>query len=184
MTIRPDFTQQASYKGLVGWNSYTEPLNSTARPAIEIELFVKDHSIPVRQLKTQEVVTATRFEPVEERDVSTAGIFYGSPELLQVTLSGVLKTPKNSSLRFAPKDKSGTLLSGMTNLTYGDIITMFLQGALNRTIGGAFQRKDPDYFISPYGNTYTSPIISVWEPGYVNTSSKMQSFSMTLLLEK
>lgn len=184
MALRSDFTQQVSYKGLLGWNAYTEALGSVARPAIEVELFIKEHGIPVRQLKTQELVTNVQFDPVEQRDMSTAGMFYGAPELLQVNLTGFIKTPKNSSSRFVPKDKSGTLLSGMTNLTYADIITMFLEGSINRTTGGAWQKKQPDYFISPYGNTYTKPAVMTWEPGYVSTNSKLQSFSMTLILEK
>lgn len=184
MTVRADFTNQASYKGLLGWNAFTESLGSKSRPAIEVELFIKDHSIPVRQPKTQEVVTLTQFDPMTQRDVSSKGIFYGGPELLQATISGFLKTPKDGSLLFAPVDKSGAALSGMSDMTYGDIITMYIEGSINQTVGGAWQRKDPDYFISPYGNTYVSPVISTWEPSFVNTNSKLQAFSMTLTLEK
>lgn len=184
MTIRPDFTQQSSFKGYIGWNAFTEALNNVSRPAVQVELRIKEHGIPVRQPKIQEIVTASRFDPVEQRDISTAGMFYGAPDLLQVTISGVILTPKDSSDRYSPKDANGVALANMTNMTYADIIQMYIEGSINRTIGGAWQRKDPDYFISPYGNTYSRPVIMTWEPGFVNTSSKLQSFSMTLALEK
>lgn len=183
MAVKADFTQQSSYKGLLGWNAYTEALNSTARPAVEIELWLKEYSIPIRQPKIQEVATATQFDPIGQRDISTAGIIYGGPDVLQVTMTGFLKTPKDSGLLFAPVDKSGAALSGMSDMTYGDIITMYIEGSLNKTVGGAWMRKDPDYFISPYGNTYTDPVIMSWEPSFVNTNSKLQSFSTTLMLE-
>lgn len=184
MAVSSDFTQSSSYKGYIGWNAYTEALNSKARPAVQIELWLKSHTIPTRVPKVQEVITNTQFEPTEQRDVSTGGIFYGGPELLTVQLQGYVKTPKNASLQYTPKDASGTLITLMAGASYLDVISMYIEGALNRTIGGAWQRKDPDYFISPYGNTYINPVISVWEPQYSTTTAKQQPFSMTLILER
>lgn len=180
---RSDYTQSASYKGYLGWNAYTEPLNSLSRPAVQIELFIKQMTLPIRNPKVQEMNTNTQFDPVSGKDVSTKGIFYGGPDILQVQLQGFVKTPKNASLQYTPKDASGTLLSGMTGVSYTDLISMYIEGALNQTTGGAWQRDDPDYFISPYGNTYNKPIIAVWEPSYANTNAKQQAFNMTLFLE-
>lgn len=187
MSIRLDQTQQtSSYKGLIGWDAYTEALNTTTRPAVEIELFLKSHSIPQRNIKTQEIVTTRRFEPNSQRDISTSILTFGAPDLLQVELSGWLITPTTTdgsgNRYYAPKDLNGTALA-MSNMTYADIINMYIEGAINKTIGGAWLRKDPDYFVSPYGNRYIRPIISSFD-SQQDPLPKRQTFNMTLLLEK
>lgn len=184
MTYYVDIDEQTTdYRGVFGWNAFTQPLGNTSRPAIEIELFIKEHSVPVRKKKLTEINSVSLTDPVSQSEVGTQAIFEGSPEILTVTLSGWVSTPIAGGV-FTPKDKDGNIWTAAAGLTYAEIVSAMLEGQLDQTIGKAYRRKDPDYFISPYGHKYTKPIISVWEAEGVASYAKKQAFNATLLLEK
>lgn len=172
MAILDIASQVNRYKGILGWSS---PY------ALEIEMFIKEHPIPVRKPKTTEISAVSQYEPTSLMNMDTPTMFYGSPDALQLQLSGWLITPKSGN-QWAPTDRSGSVLN-VGNLSYADIISGLITGRLNQSGGGGFVRKDPDYYISPYGHRYNSPIIAAWEPQY-SVNMRKQPFSMTLFLEK
>lgn len=175
--------QTTDYRGLFGWNTFTQPFGTTSRPAMEIELFIKEHSIPIRKKKMTEITGVQQIEPRSERETGTVAVFEGAPDMLTLTLSGWTRTPITSGA-YAPTDKNGTTVAAFAGLSYTEIISAYLDGRMNQSIGEAYQRLDPDYFISPYGHKYNNPVISVWEPAGIAGYGKKHNFSCTLLLEK
>lgn len=157
MAIHDVVQQLSNYKGILGWTS-----------TIEIELFIKNHPIPVRRPKTTELSLVQQIDDNSNLDTAFKGIFFGSPDPLELQLDGWLITPISSH----------QFNTTYGNKSYAEVISGFLSGELN-----SGQRRDPDYYISPYGQKFGSPIISNWEPRYTATMIK-QEFSMTLILEK
>lgn len=167
--------QLSDYRGVLHWNSYTDgALN--LRAAIDIPLYIKEHPIPLRKQKLTEINTIPMMDVVGQRDTSTQALFWGTPDLLQIQINGFLVTPTAGSQWAIPEYPD-------ENVSYAEIISGYIEGRLNLTAGGMWRRKDPDYYISPGGQKYVKPIISVWEPQYTPVRQKQQ-FSMTLLLEK
>lgn len=182
MTTNHNFlTQIASYKGFLGWNAFVDGSGVT-RPATEVELFIKEHPIPVRRPKVTEVYAKNSIDPMTQYDTGFKAIFYGQPDLLQIQLSGWIITPITSSA-WVPADLSGTPLSYAGNISYAEVINNYITGEYNQTSAGAFQRKDPDYYTSPHGQVWTNPIIASWEPEYT-VNRRKQAFTLTLWLEK
>ncbi len=171
------------FRGVLGWNAFTQPLGTTARPAVEVELFIKEHSIPTRKKKVQDINTISLTEPNSEKEMGTQAIFEGGVEPLQVTLSGWTKTPIVGGY-YEPRSLAGTALTGFQAITYTELIGYYIEGRMNQTVGGAYQRRDPDYFISPYGQKYNNPVISIWEPEALVGYPKKHNFTATLLLER
>lgn len=169
------------YGGVLGWDSFTEPFTSTARPGIEIPLFLKEYAVPFRKPKLTEISTIQRVDPLGGHDISTNVLIFGMPDVLQTTMSGWIITPISNKV-WQPYDITGTPL-GWGQLNFADIITYFIEGRLNRNRGGAWIRKDPDYFISPGANKYNNPIIADFQPTATTVQVK-QPFTMTLYLEQ
>ena len=175
--MRLDIVQQlADYRGVLGWNAV-----GGKWPDIEVPLFIQEHPIPLRKPKLTEVALAGITDPISGKELRTHYIFSGAPELLSLAISGWIITPTASGA-FTPKDKAGSNLS-LGNVSYGEIILAFIEGHMDISSAGAFNRKDPDYYITPYGQKYNSPIIQAFDLSYTPTMKKQQ-FNMTLLLEK
>lgn len=175
--MRLDIAQQlADYRGVLGWNAV-----SGKWPAIEIPLFIQEHPIAIRKPKILELATYGTADPISGKDQKVHYIFRGAPDLLTLTISGWIITPKVSNA-FSPKDKLGADLN-IGNISYGEIILAFIEGHMDISAAGSFNRKDPDYYITPYGQQYNGPVIQTFEMQYTPTMKK-QSFNMTLLLEK
>lgn len=185
MATRQDIYQQlASYRGILGWEAFTDAQGNN-RPKVEVELYIKDHPIPIRKPKLTEINTVTNFHPYESRETNTQALFFGAPDTLQLAISGWIITPivvSGTGYAFSPKDVSGSVLP-YGNVSYAEVIGAYISGKLNLSAVGSYQRKDPDYYISPYGHQFLVPTISVWSPQYA-VNMKRQAFSMTLLLEK
>lgn len=183
MTVQQDITAQlASYKGLLGWEAFTAP-DGQFRPKVEIELFCKEHGIPIRKPRVTEA-SSVQMEDSQGYDVATRAIFMGAPELLTIQVSGWVVTPVTSTGQWATKDFNGNALTGdYANLTNAEIVCAYIEGELNRTSNQAWRRKDPDYYVSPYGHKYNKPIIVSWEPQYT-VHPKKQMFTMVLQLER
>lgn len=192
-----DFTQDYGPRaGYLGWDSFVQASDGATRPAVEIELFIKEHSLPVRKKKFSEIYTIDRQDPGSDIGLGNAVIFEGGPDALTVTISGFCKTPIDSdyvtapstwhygSYHFKPKTRAGDDLAWADGLTYVEVISHYLEGRANLSAGLNMQRRDPDYFISPYGHKYNKPIVSVWEPSAVSGYVKKHNFSATLILER
>lgn len=181
MSIREDISQYLQdYRGVLGWNSYTEVYTNTTIPHIEIPLYVKEASVPIRKPKTTELSTVQTTDPGTRADTTTNVIFFGAPDVLQTTLSGWTITPV-SNTQWAPVDVNGNPLN-WGQLSYNDIIGYFIEGRFNRNVRGAWQRKDPDYYTTPRGHQYINPIIAAWQP-QAQPVQRKQAFDMTLFLE-
>lgn len=168
-------SQLSDYRGVLHWNGFTDGKGSV-RSAIDIPMYIREHPIPLRKPKLTEVSTIPMKDVAGETDTSTQALFWGTPDLLQIQISGFLITPTVN------KQWSITEFAG-ENVSYAEIISAYIEGRLNLSSGGMWQRRDPDYYISPGGQRYNNPIISIWEPSYTPNRRKQQ-FSMTLLLEK
>lgn len=175
MSFRSDILAQVTdkYGGAIGWNSFTEPYTSAVRPAFEVSLFIKDSTIPARRTKVTEIYTVPSLDHRSEMDTTTALLFTGAPEMLQVTISGFILTPVVNRVWQTPYGA----------YTYGEVVSMYLNGELNRTIGAAPQRVDPDYYVAPNGEKYTKPIIANWDTAQT-LNMKKQTFSATIYLER
>lgn len=182
--MRQDIVQQlADYRGVLHWDSFSAYDNGgvVTRPAVDIPLYIKEHPLPFRKPKPTEIATVPTIDPMSGFDNSWQAVFWGAPDLLQITVSGWIITPIASGA-FTPVDAAGSLLN-LGNISYAELISAYIEGRMNQTIKGASQRKDPTYYISPQGHKYNNPIIAVWDPQYSPTMRK-QPFSMTLYLEK
>lgn len=176
-----DITAQlASYRGFIGWNGFTDAAGNV-RPPVRIELFIKDHPLPMRKPKFTEVITTSQIDPISKLETGFKGIFFGAPDILQVAVSGWIISPI-ASKQWALKDANGAALS-YGNISYAEVVSRYLAGEYNLTVAGAAQRRDPDYYITPYGQQYDKPTVALWDPQYSPTMRK-QAFSMTLYLEK
>lgn len=187
----------ASYRGFIGWNAFTDG-EGTVHPAVRVEVYLKDFQIPSRRMKTTESRTISQIEPISKADMSFAGVFFGLGDVLQTQCSGYIITPTKVIYSTTPvagqpkppvlgyqwdtRDVSGNVLN-YGNVSYVEIISSYIAGTMNPTLGGAPQRRDPDYFITPHGHVYDKPIIAAWDPGYT-VNQRKQSFSMTLYLER
>lgn len=161
--MKSDIIEQlADYRGVLGWDS-----------SIEIPLFIKDHPIPQRRSRATEITTVPSADHKTGMDVTTQLLFFGAPDILQVSISGFIITPWDGNQWVTP----------FGNVTYGEIVSMFLEGVLNRSPTGYPQRRDPDYYITPYGQKYDKPIISVWDTS-MTLHPKKQIFSATIYLER
>lgn len=178
-----DITQQLTdYRGVLGWNSWTDPTGAS-RKAVEVELFCKEHSIPIRKPKFTEVNTLPMLTGLaQQHNTGVQAIFWGAPDILQASVSGWIITPYNSlTPEWLPKALDGTSL-GCGNLTYGEYVLSLISGFGNTTPAGAPVRKDPNYYVDPYGHKYDNPIIAAFE-SQLTTNPRKQTFSMTLYLE-
>lgn len=179
--MRSDILAQiADYRGVVGWNAFTEPYNNTARPAIEVPLYIKEHPIPSRRPKITELASVSDIDSASGFEVSQNYLFRGAPDALQVTISGWTITPMVNS-RWDPKDINGNSLN-IGDVSYPEIISAYIEGRMNKTLTGGWQRKDPDYYVTPYGQKYTKPIVNSFDPSFT-TNPRKHSFSMSLILE-
>lgn len=167
--------QLESYKGILGWKA-----EAGKWPDIEIPLFIKNHPIPVRKPKITEINTVSVVDPMCFKEIGTAVFFAGTPDRLQLNLDGWLITPRFNK-EFVPVDTNGAPLS-FGNVTYGEIISAFIQGQMEQTPNEVLKRRDPDYYISPYGHEFLNPIIGNWSTQYSPVPIK-QPFSLTLYLE-
>lgn len=157
MAIHDVVQQLSNYKGVLGWTG-----------DIEIDLYIKNHPIAIRRPKTTEMFLVQQVDTTSGQDTAFKGIFYGTPDPLELQLDGWLITPISA----------GQFDTIYGNYSYAETIGMFLSGELNSGV-----RRDPDYYISPYGHKYNNPVITIWDPKYTPTMRK-QEFSMGLLLEK
>lgn len=181
MAIREDINQYlADYRGILGWNSFTEPYTNVTRPPIAIPLYLKEASMPIRKPKVTEIDTIQTMDPGTQQQTTTSVLFFGAPDVLTTQLSGWIITPV-SNHQWAPVDANGNPLN-YGQLSYTDIIGYYIQGRFNRNRSGAWQRQDPDYYITPRGQKYTNPIIQIYQPQAAPVMKK-QSFDMTLYLE-
>lgn len=174
------YAQLADYRGVLAFPQVTEPYSGTVYKSFEVELYFKDFPIPIRKPKVTEISTVSSIDPRSNFDFSTNLIFFGAPDILQVTGSGFIITP-TSNKQFVPKATDGTTLP-VGNVSCGELVSAYLQGELNRSIRGGFQRVDPSYFISPYGQQYSNPIIFSWELSATVTQRKHQ-FTIGMYLE-
>lgn len=172
----------ADYRGALGWSAFTNGFGVSFN-SIEVSLYIKDHPVPQRKLKYTEINTVQQIDPYSHLDTSVHGVFPQAPEPLSVSISGWMITPWSSSTNtWATKDTSGTtLFSGA--LCYPEIIQFFLDGGMNPNSAGVWQRKDPDYYITPYGMRYNHPIVGSYEFS-ATTNPKKHQFSMLLYLER
>lgn len=179
--MRSDIVGQLEdYRGVLTWNSFTEPYGSTFHPTVEIPLYLKEMSVPSRRPKITEIVSVTEIDSASGMEVGSNFLFWGAPGALSVTLTGFLITPMNGNV-WAPVSSTGTALN-LGNVNYADIISAYIEGRMNKTITGGIQRKDPDYFITPNGHKYIRPIITSFEPQHTTNARKMQ-FTMALQQE-
>ena len=149
-------------------------------PAITIPLYVQDYNLPVRGQKFQDVSTVDSV--MSGYQAGARAGFFGNQEPLQTSLSGFIITP-TSNTGFTPTTdgtKTGTSL-GLTSVCYPEIILAYMEGRMQRTAQGAFQRRDPAQFIDPYGNVFTSPYVISFEAQFTVTP-KRQTFTMELWL--
>lgn len=175
--------QLADYRGVLHWNGYTDG-GGNVRPVVDLPLYIKEHPIPIRKPKLTEISTVTMLDHQTQRDTGVNVLFWGAPEPLTLTLGGWLLTP------VVPVTSGGLTIGHKwsipeyptQNISYAELISAYIEGRLNLSAGGAWQRRDPDYYISPYGHQFTNPIITTWEPSYQPNMAK-QAFNMTLLLE-
>lgn len=176
------YQQLADYRGVLKWNGYTDGIGRTF-PAIDIPLYVKSHQIPVRKPKITELMSGP-LATVTGSYILDAGInviFEGAPDSLTMDVSGFIITPTSNG-QWAPVDASGNPLN-IGNVSYVDLVTMFLNGDMFQNVSNYIERKDPDFYVTPYGQEYINPIISNWVPTY-QPQMKRQQFDMTLILEK
>lgn len=178
-----DYTYINRFRGILGWNAFIDGAGNHV-PHVEIELFISSYPMPVRKVKATEYSTISQIDPVSQKEIGSAAIFYGPPDVLQMELSGWIITLQDSSRRWKIFASDGTtsLTSTFGNIPYSEIINSYLSGVVNLTAGGATQRKDPDYYISPQGYMYNTPLISNYQPTF-QPGAKKQMFEMTLFLE-
>lgn len=168
MALHNVVSQLANYKGILGWDAI-----SGGPGATEVELYIKDHPIPVRRTKPTEVANVSQIDPRSNLETAFAGIFFSTPDILQVAISGWLITPTSSN----------QWSTSFGNISYGEVVANYISGEYSTTTSGALQRKDPDYYITPYGHRYNKPVIALWDCQYTVFIGK-QTFSATLYLEK
>lgn len=184
--MRQDITAQlASYKGILGWEQFTEPYSGTVRKKLEVELYIKNMPLPQRKPKFQEINTVDQIDHRSGKDITTRVIFAGATDILQTQVDGFLLTPwtqTQTDRYWTPLAYDGSNL-GFDRYNYGEIVTMYIEGDMNRNAGGAPQRKDPDYFITPHGQQYSSPVISQWDT-QMTVNPRKQQFTMTIYLER
>lgn len=171
MAISSIAAQLTDYRGILHWNGYTDGAGNV-RPALDVELFIKNHPIPARKPKITEAYSLSQIDSASQKETGFSGLFWGAPEPLQVALEGWLISPVSGN----------TWATEYGNIPYSDIVSNYLMGDYNLTSGGARQRKDPDYYITPYGHRYDKPVIAIWDPQYT-VNRRKQSFTMTLYLE-
>lgn len=161
--MKSDIIQQlADYRGVLGWTN-----------TIEIPLYLKEHTIPQRKPKPTEINSVSSVDHKTGLDTTTQMLFFGAPDVLQTSISGFILTPWAGNSWSTP----------WGNINYAEVVSYMLEGILNRTPTGRPKRRDPDYYITPYGKKYEKPIIAVWEPAMTNNPKK-QTFSATLYLER
>lgn len=183
--MRQNAAQQlADYRGVLGWSSYTDG-RGNFRKATEIPLYIREQGIPMRRPQVTEINTATMLDPGSYKDTGVNAIFWGTPEPLQVLITGFIITPTlrvGDTVQWDPKALDASSLN-YGNLAYTDIISAYIEGRLNLNVAGVWMRRDPNYFITPQGHKYNDPIIVQYEAQYT-TSMRKQQFNMTLFLEK
>lgn len=180
--MRSDIVAQlADYRGVFGWEAFVDSFSGQTRPKIEVSLYIKETTIPMRKRKMTEINTVEQMDHRSQKSTTTALIFQGAPDILQVQISGWIITPYLNGV-WTPTDINGTPLP-YGNVNYGEIIAAYIEGTLNETPGGALLRRDPDYYISPYGQKYDKPIIATWECQYT-VNPKKQTFTAVLYLER
>lgn len=183
MTIRQDIAAMvADYRGLLHWNAVSGYVNGSIvnYPAIDIPLYIKEMSVPIRQPKITEVATVPTIDPNSGFDLKAEGVFWGGPDPLTLTLTGWIITPVTNKV-YTPVDATGSLLN-IGNMSYGEIISAYLEGRMAQNQQDAVQRTDPAYFLTPHGQKYVSPHISIWDTSFT-VNMKKETFSMTLILE-
>lgn len=183
-----DYELVPDYRGVFGWNEYSarnfaDPDNEKIQPAFEVELFLKEHSIPIRKKKITEVTTIGSITG-EGIEGGTQMVLEGAPELLTVSLAGWTRTPINAQGHYAPTDLEGNEVADLAGYSYSEIVSLYIEGHMNLTPFRALQRKDPDYFITPYGQKYLNPTISVWESAPQAGQPKKHNLTATVLLER
>src|ERR1700759_2899692 len=151
--MRSDINAQlADYRGILGWAQFTDAYTGTVFKAIEIELYFKDFPIAIRKPKVTEINTISVIDHRSQMDRTTNLLFFGAPDILQVSAGGSIVTPTVSK-QYTPKALDGTAFP-VGNISYGEIVNAFIQGEISRTVAGPGLRVDPAYFISPYGQKY------------------------------
>ena len=192
MPIKFDWSAQvADYRGLLTFPQVTDAGTATpiTYPSITIPLYIKEHPIPVRAPKITEVNTLPVALPNATWQTGYSAMFFGAPSPLSLQLSGWVITPTTPINRISTWDpttdgrfkKEGGTSLGLLNWSYGDLITAYLDGRMNRT-DQIWKRVDPISYTDPYGRVYTSPIVTSFEYNYVQPQKK-QTFSLELWLE-
>lgn len=181
--MRQDIAAYVSdYRGVLGWNGFFDGLG-TGQNAVEVDLYIKEHPIPQRRLKYSEINTMQHIDPYSKLDTAVHAVFEQAPDPLSVQIQGWMITPwSSSSNSWATKDTSGNVLFSGT-LCYPEIIQLYLDGGMNLNSAGVWQRKDPDYYITPYGQRYANPIIGSYDFSATPNPKKHQ-FSMLIYLER
>lgn len=183
--MRQDIYQQlASYRGYLEWDTFSTAYDNGAlvgRPKVVIELYIKETGVPIRKPKVTEINTIPVKDPLSGFDTRAQALFWGAPDILQVSLSGWIITPLSGN-SWATVDSAGSAL-GLGNICYPELIDAYIEGRMNKTINEGTQRRDPDRYITPHGSVYNNPIIAAWDWNFTLNRRK-QTFSMTLWLEK
>lgn len=177
-----DQTYVTQFRGFLGWNGFTNGQGNTI-PPIAVELYINNLALPIRKPKITEHASVSQIDPISGMQIGNAALFYGSPDVLQMELSGWIITLQDTSRNWLIHDANGSSISStFGNIPYSEVINAFLSGRVNVTAGGAPQRKDPDYYISPQGYKYLSPLLANYVPTF-GVGAKKQFFQMTLYLE-
>lgn len=178
--------QLQQYGGLLVWEEYTEVYSGGWRPQMQIPLYIKDFPIPFRNRKNQEVYTRPSQEHITGTETTTKMLFEGAPDILQVQFTGFILTPWDGSTWQLYIDGRATL-GGLTPIysgfTYGEAVEMYVNGQMNRQVTGRPKRRDPDYFVAPYGQKYINPVIASWDTAFT-VNPRKQTFSCALYLER
>lgn len=151
-------------------------------PAVDIPVVLTTYKVASSVAKTLNIIGIPWISQTANNAIGGNTLGWAAPELPKLQLEGFYETPSdNVNGNILPALMRGPVT---TRLSFGDFITMNLEGRGNILNELQAPAIHPEWFRDPYGRVYTDPRVFDFQATYVPGRPQRQNFTMTLQVTK
>lgn len=141
-----------------------------------VPLRIKNYTPPIAKSSIQTVETGYIMSPTDGNVFGGKATSFSVQELPKAVMDGEIDTPIDSETNLP----SIQIEADDTPITYGELIALYTEGALQVQSTGIWKRVDPLWFRDPYGRIYENPKILDYTASFVEQVPGRLNFSLTL----
>lgn len=146
---------------------------------VVIPLRVKNYTLPIEKTSTTTIDTGGILNTDNGQMIGGKALAFAQKDLPRLVVEGDIDTPLISDE--SPLPSVLVAVNDDTfNITYGELINLYISGDLSVSITNLSERVHPLWFRDPYGRVYNSPRIIDYTGGFVEQVPGRTTFNLTL----